>query len=114
MTYREYLVQHPVEAAACLLKNDSMEDWRWFVGEFTPCGEKMIKVEHAAAGCLGNEGYAVRAREEYSDIKKPALGKTGFAKLIEASNQAECTEVTSFLMDASYRAYPPERKRFEL
>ena len=112
--YREYLVQHPVEAAACLLKNDSMDDWRWFVGEFTPCGEKMIKVEHAAAGCLGNEGYAVRAREEYSDIKKPVLGKTGFAKLIEASNQAECTEVTSFLMDASYRAYPPERKRFEL
>lgn len=88
--YREYLVQHPVEAAACLLKNDSMDDWRWFVGEFTPCGEKMIKVEHAAAGCLGNEGYAVRAREEYSDIKKPVLGKTGFAKLIEASNQAEC------------------------
>ena len=74
----------------------------------------MIKVEHAAAGCLGNEGYAVRAREEYSDIKKPVLGQTGFAKLIEASNQAECTEVTSFLMDASYRAYPPERKRFEL
>ena len=58
--YREYLVQHPVEAAACLLKNDSMDDWRWFVGEFTPCGEKMIKVEHAAAGCLGNEGYAGR------------------------------------------------------
>ena len=78
-------------------------------------GKKLIKVEHAAAGCLGNEGYAVRAREEYSDIKKPVFGgKPAFAKLIEASNQAECTEVTSFLMDASYRAYPPERKRFEL
>lgn len=118
LMYREYLILHPEEAAACLLKKDSMEEWKWFVGEFLPCEgkkeEKWTKVEHAAAGCLGNEGYAVRAREEYSDIKKPALGKTGFDKLIQASNRAGRTDVTSFLMNASYRAYPPERKKFEL
>lgn len=118
LMYREYLILHPEEAAACLLKKDSMDEWKWFVGEFLPSegenDEKRIKVEHAAAGCLGNEGYAVRAREEYSDIKKPALGKTGFDKLIHASNRAGRTDVISFLMNASYRAYPPERKKFEL
>lgn len=126
LMYREYLILHPEEAAACLLKKDNMDEWRWFAGEFLPSeggndedndennDEKRIKVEHATAGCLGNEGYAVRAREEYSDIKKPALGKTGFDKLIHASNRAGRTDVTSFLVNASYRAYPPQRKKFEL
>lgn len=118
--YREYLILHPEEMAACLLKTGSMDEWKWFVDEFLPDdgemtdNDKKIKVEHAAAGCLGNEGFAVRAREEYTDIRKPVLGKTGFDKLIKASNHAGHTEVISFLMDASYRAYPPERKRFEL
>lgn len=112
--YREFLVSHPEEAAACLLEQDSMDEWKWFIGEFSVPDGEIKKVEHATAGCLGNEGFAVRAREEYSDIKKPVLGKTGFAKLIEASNLAGRTDVLSFLMDAAYRAYPPERKRFEL
>lgn len=87
-----------------------MEDLRWFVGYFAP--EK--KIEHAAAGCLGNEGLAVRAREEYYDIRKPILGETGFDKLVELANRAGHTEATSFLMDARYRSYPPKRKRFTL
>lgn len=114
LMYREFLVLHPEETAAILLEQDSMEEWKWFINEFSMPEGEMIKVEHAAAGCLGNEGLAVRAREEYTDIKKPVLGKTGFAKLIEAANRAGSTEVISFLMDAAYHACPPERKRFEL
>ena len=95
-----------------------MDGWRWLIKKFLPetDGESggRRKVEHAAAGCLGNEGLAVRAREEYFDIREPILGKTGLDKLIQASNRAGRTEVLSFLMDVSYRAFPPRRKRFEL
>lgn len=108
--YGEYLMEHLDDAAACLLKDGCMEDLRWFVGYFAP--EK--KIEHAAAGCLGNEGLAVRAREEYYDIRKPILGETGFDKLVELANRAGHTEATSFLMDARYRSYPLKRKRFTL
>lgn len=108
--YGEYLMEHLDDAAACLLRDGGMDDLRWFVGYFAP----KIKIEHAAAGCLGNEGLAVRAREEYYDIRKPILGETGFDRLVELANRAGHTEATSFLMDARYRSCPPKRKRFTL
>lgn len=133
--YAEYLLAHLEDTAACLLKEGGMDGFRWLVEYFSPGqsrGEKTermtkgvakgmtedikngIKNEHAAVGCLGNEGLTVRAREEYYDIKKPILGETGFDKLVELTNRAGHTEATSFLMDARYRCYPPKRKRFEL
>lgn len=109
--YMHYVAEHLDETAACLLKEGGLNGFKWLVQEFFMEGEK--KVEHAAADCLGNEGFAVRAHEEYFNIWKPALGKTGLGKLIELSNRAGRTEIVSFLMDASYQLFPPKRKRFE-
>lgn len=125
IVYENFVLTHLEAAAACLLKEGGMEGWRWMIAKFLPeteteAGGKIkvydgkIKVEHASAGCLGNEGLAVRAREEYIDIMEPTLGKIGLDKLIQISNQAGRTEVLSFLMDVSYRKFPPRRKQFEL
>lgn len=114
--YKKYLADHLEETAACLFKENSMDGWKWLVSGFfaEKPGETDRKVERAAVNCLGNEVFTERAHEEYFDIWKPALGKTGLGKLIELSNQAGRTEVVSFLMDASYQLFPPARRRFEL
>lgn len=111
-TYKLYAADHLEETAACLMKEEGMDGWKWLIREFFE--KPRIKVEHAAAGYLGNEGFAVRAHEEYFDIWKPALGKTGLDKLLELSNRAGRTDLVSFLMDVSYRLFPPKRRRFEL
>ncbi|MCI9582528.1 MAG: leucine-rich repeat protein [Clostridium sp.] len=114
--YADYLAGHLEETAACLFKENDMDAWKWLVSELfvEKPKEKNRKVERAAANCLGNEVFAERAHEEYFDIWKPVLGKTGLGKLIELSNQAGQTEVVSFLMDTSYQLFPPARRRFEL
>lgn len=114
--YTKYLAGHLEETAACLFKENSIDGWKWLVSELCveKPKEKNRKVERTAANCLGNEVFTERAHEEYFDIWKPVLGKTGLGKLIELSNQAGRTEVVSFLMDVSYQLFPPARRRFEL
>lgn len=109
--YGAYLMEQIDGTAQYLAGKNDMREWRWFIREFSP---ERAKNEHAAAGCLGNEGLAVRAREEFSDIRKPILGKTGFDKLIEVTGRLGHTEALSCLMDAAYRAYPPVKRKFEL
>lgn len=109
-SYRAYLLEHLEETAEYICSLQDVSEWRWLVNECFG----IIKVEHAAAGWLGNEGLAGRAHEEYSNIKEPALDKTGFDKLIHTAVRRSQTEAVSFLMDAGRRAFPPKRKKFEL
>ena len=109
-SYRAYLLEHLEETAEYICSLQDVSEWRWLVNECFG----IIKVEHAAAGWLGNEGLAGRAHEEYSNIKEPALDKTGFDKLIHTAVRRSQTEAVSFLMDAGRRAFPSKRKKFEL
>lgn len=109
-SYRTYLLEHLEETAEYICSLQDVSEWIWLVNECFG----IIKVEHAAAGWLGNEGLAGRAHEEYSNIKEPVLDKTGFDKLIQTAVRCNQTEAVSFLMDAGRRAFPPKRKKFEL
>lgn len=120
LQYGNYLLKHMENTAAYLAESHEMKELKWFVEEFSPekaesaDRAKRVKNEHAAAGCLGNEGLAVRAREELINIEKPILGKTGFDKLIEAFSHSGCVEALSYVMDAAHRGTPSKKKKFIL
>lgn len=109
-SYQEYLLCHLDETAEYIASLSDASEWEWLVNQCF--GIK--KVEHAAAVGLGNEGFAGRAHEEYSNIKEPVLGKTGFDKLVEAAARLNQTEAVGILMDIGRKAFPPKRRSFEL
>lgn len=109
-SYQEYLLCHLDETAEYIASLSDASEWEWLVNHCF--GIK--KVEHAAAVGLGNEGFAGRAHEEYSNIKEPVLGKTGFDKLVEAASRLNQTEAVGILMDIGRKAFPPKRRSFEL
>lgn len=109
-TYKIYLLEHLAETGEYIASLSDAAEWDWLVNQCF--GIK--RVEHAAAVWLGNEGLAGRAHEEYSNIKEPVLGKTGFDKLVETASRLNQTEAVSILMEAGHRAFPPKRRKFEL
>lgn len=115
--YGSWITENVEGAALYLIELNDTAVWKWFVEKYMPENSKTdlkTEFEHVSADCLGNEGLAVRAREEFNNIKKPVLGKTGFDKLINISNRFGCMEAVSLLMDARYRAFPVEKKKFVL
>ena len=108
--YKLYLLDHLDETGEYIASLSDAAEWDWLVNQCF--GIK--RVEHAAAVWLGNEGLAGRAHEEYSNIKEPVLGKTGFDKLVETAGRLNQTEAVGILMEAGRRAFPPKRRTFEL
>ena len=108
--YKFYLLDHLNETGEYIASLSDAAEWDWLVNQCF--GIK--RVEHAAAVWLGNEGLAGRAHEEYSNIKEPVLGKTGFDKLVETAGRLHQTEAVGILMEAGRRAFPPKRRTFEL
>lgn len=117
--YRKYILEHIDAMAVYLVNIGDITEWRWFLDSFTPRNagsktHKRIEFEHAFANCLGNEGLAVRAHEEFNNIWELVLGETSFDKLIEVSNRFGCIDALSLIMDAKYQSFPLKNKKFEL
>lgn len=110
LSYKRYLLDHLAETGEYIASLSDAAEWDWLVNQCF--GIK--RVEHAAAVWLGNEGLAGRAHEEYSNIKEPVLGKTGFDKLVETAGRLNQTEAVGILMEAGRKAFPPKRRKFEL